>query len=180
MKFPETGAELVALLDRHSGVAGWLQAIVAGLAILAVYWAATIPVRAEVRRLERERRLRADGLALLLVSEVAVLKGEIETQIEFGDLYRPPIVVSPTLAGKTDDLYLMGEPGRRLLQAIGLVNGVAAQTRRFQALGIRDGVPVESMRANGNHIWAGNVSSLHLALVDLNEALDMMPSLQTS
>jgi hypothetical protein len=59
-----------------------MQAIVAGIATAAVYFAATIPVRAEARSRERERSLRAQGMALLLLPEIIVLKGEIETYIE--------------------------------------------------------------------------------------------------
>jgi hypothetical protein len=44
--------------------------IVAGIAIIAVYFAATIPVRAEAKAREAERRLRAEGMALLLIPEI--------------------------------------------------------------------------------------------------------------
>lgn len=155
-----------------------MQAIIAGVAIIAVYVAATIPVRAEAARLERERRLRADGLALLLMPEIIELKGEIEALIETGDIYDPPITVSVTLVSKTDDLYLLGDLGRRLLQTIGLVNGVAAQTRRFQAIGVmHDGTPIQSRASDGDSIWANNVSSLRIGLENLDEVSERIPDL---
>src|SRR5260370_30196625 len=78
------------LFEAHPGSGGWMQAIVAVIAIVAVYFAATIPVRAEARSRETERSLRAQGMALLLLSEIIVLKGEIETYIESGDIYDAP------------------------------------------------------------------------------------------
>jgi hypothetical protein len=167
-QFPKT---ILMWLELHPGTAGWMQAIVAGLAVVAVYIAATIPVRAEAARLERERRLRADGLALLLIPEIIVLKGELETYIDSGRIYDPPVTVPLTLSSKTDDLYLLGEPGRRLLQTIGLVNGVGAQARRFQSVGMSGGVPMLSKIADGVPIWNNNVNSLRLGIVNLDEVL---------
>jgi hypothetical protein len=66
-QFPKT---ILIWFDAHPGSAGWMQAIVAGIAIVAVYLAATIPVRAEAKAREAERRLRAWGLALLLTPEI--------------------------------------------------------------------------------------------------------------
>jgi hypothetical protein len=176
-QFPKT---ILMWFEAHPGTAGWMQAIVAGLAIVAVYIAATIPVRAEAARLERERRLRADGLALLLIPEIAVLKGEIETCIDSGNIFDPPVTVPVTLSSKTDDLYLLGEPGRRLLQTIGLVNGVAAQTRRFQSVAMYGGVPMSSKIADGIPIWANNVDTLRVGVMNLDEVLEQIQTLQIS
>jgi hypothetical protein len=173
-QFPKT---ILIWFEAHPGTAGWMQAIVAGLAIIAVYIAATIPVRAEAARLERERRLRADGLALLLTAEIANLKGEIETCIDSSDIYDPPVTVPVTLTSKTGDLYLLGESGRRLLQTIGLVNGVAAQTRRFQSVGIDPvGVPIQSRMADGDLIWANNLDTLRIGIANLDEVLEQIQS----
>jgi hypothetical protein len=176
-QFPKT---ILLWFEAHPGTAGWAQAIVAGLAIIAVYVAATIPVRAEASRLERERRLRADGLSLLLLPEILVLKGEIETCIAHGQIYDPPVTVSTSLSEKTDDLYLLGEAGRRLLQTIGLVNGVAAQTRRFQAVGMAHGAPILSKMADGHPIWENNLDTLRLGLMNLDEVVELMQTLQIS
>jgi hypothetical protein len=176
-QFPKT---VLIWFEAHPGTAGWMQAVVAGLAIVIVYIAATIPVRAEAARLERERRLRADGLALLLIPEIIVLKGEIETCIEHGRIYDPPLTVPLTLASKTDDLYLLGEAGRRLLQTIGLLNGVAAQTRRFQLVGMSHGAPVLSKITDGLAIWEDNLNTLGRGIVNLDEVIELIQGLLIS
>jgi hypothetical protein len=89
-QFPKT---ILIWFEAHPGSAGWIQAIVAGIAIVAVYLAATIPVRAEAKAREAEKRLRAWGLALLLTPEIIVLKGEIETCIDSGTIYDAPVQV---------------------------------------------------------------------------------------
>jgi hypothetical protein len=105
---------------------------------------------AEAKAREAEKRLRAWELALLLTPEIIVLKGEIEACIDSGTIYDPPVQVAASLIDKTDQLYLLGETGGRLLPAIGMVNGVAAQTRRYQAAAISGGVPVLGKAAAGD------------------------------
>ena len=56
-QFPKT---MLVWFEAHPGMAGWMQAIIAGLAIIAVYFAASMPIRAEAKR----RRARADPDAL--------------------------------------------------------------------------------------------------------------------
>jgi hypothetical protein len=159
-------------LNNSSALAAWVQAFVAGLAMVVVYLAATIPARRQEVERATERRLRAQGLALLLLPDILVLKGEIEDCIQNKTIYDIPVVVSDTLMDKTDQLYLMGETGGRLLQAIGMVNGVAAQTRRFQAAATVNGVPIQSRAGVGVPIWQNNVSTLQLCLMNFDEAID--------
>jgi adenine-specific DNA methylase len=173
-QFPKT---ILIWFEAHPGSAGWMQAIVAGVAIIAVYLAATIPVRAEARFRAADRRLRAEGMALLLLPEIIVLKGEIETHIEEGSVYDIPVAVPTSLSSKTDELYLLGETGGRLLQAVGMVNGVAAQTRRYQAIGMLEGAPVLSKSGIGLGIWRNNVKSLGLCLMNLDEAIEQIQKL---
>jgi hypothetical protein len=170
-QFPKT---ILIWFEAHPGSAMWVQAIVAGIAIIAVYLAATIPVRAEAKVRERDRRLRAEGMALLLIPEIIVLKGEIETCIDSGSIYDALLEVPESLVSKTDQLYLLGPSGGRLLQAIGMVNGVAAQTRRFQAVATNNGVPIQSKAAAGAPIWQNNVDTLRLCLMNLNEAVEQI------
>jgi hypothetical protein len=171
-QFPKT---ILIWFEAHPGTAGWMQAIVASVAIVAVYYAATIPVRAEARYREQEKKLRADGMALLLLPDILVLKGEIETMIDSGDIHDPPVTVSSTLEGRADQLYLLGSAGGRLLQSIGMVNGVAAQTRRFQA---REGSPVNALLVHTRHsvaansIWRSNVDTLKLCIMNLDEVIE--------
>jgi thiamine pyrophosphokinase len=87
-----------------------------------------------------------EGIDLLLIPEIVALKGEIETHAERGSIYDPPVAVPPILLDRTDELYVLGGIGGRLLQTIGIVNGVGTQTRRFQAAGTMNGVPIESKR----------------------------------
>ena len=115
--------------------------------------------------------MRAWGLALLLTPEIVVLKGEIETCIDSGTIYDAPVQVPASLINKTDQLYLLGETGGRLLQAIGMVNGVAAQTRRYQAVGISEGVPILGKAAAGGAIWQNNLATLPLCLKNLDEVI---------
>jgi hypothetical protein len=167
-QFPKT---TLIWFEAHPGTAGWAQAVIAGCAIFAVYLAATIPVRADAARRERERKIRATGLALLLVPEIVVLKGLVETCIEQGTIYDNPIELPANLAAKTDQLYILGDTGGRLLQAMGIVDGVAAQTRRFQAVGMFRGAPIIGRRADGDKIWQNNLASLGLALMNVDEAI---------
>jgi hypothetical protein len=167
-QFPKT---ILMWFEAHPGSAVWMQAIVAGVAIIAVYFVATIPVRAEAKAREAERRLHAWGLALLLIPEIIVLKGEIETCIESGTIYDAPVEVPASLIGKTDRLYLLGEIGGRLLRTIGMVNGVATQTRRYQAVAISNGVPILGKAAAGMPIWQNNLATLRLCLMNLDEVI---------
>jgi len=163
-------------LNDSPGLAAWIQAAVSGLAMLVVYLSATIPMRQQANERETEKRLRADGLKLLLLPDVLVLKGEIETHIDSGSIYDTPIEVPAGLASKTDQLYLLGEAGGRLLQTVGIVNGVAAQTRRYQAAATVNGVPIQSKAGAGLQIWRNNVSSLDLCLMNLNEFIELVQS----
>jgi hypothetical protein len=167
-QFPKT---LLLWFEAHPGTAGWAQAIVAGVAIVAVYVAATVPVRAEARRLEAERKSKADGLELLLLPEVLTLLGEIEASIESGDINDEPIRVSRTLMDRADDMYLMGDRGRRLLQALGMLNGVATQTMRFHRICNDQAAPPKERLAKGQGLWRNNVATLRICVVNLQEVI---------
>jgi hypothetical protein len=167
-QFPKT---MLIWFEAHPGSVGWMQAIVAGIAIIGVYVAATIRVRAEAKARAAERRLRAWGLALLLIPEIIVLKGEIENCIDKGTIFDAPVQVPASLIGKTDQLYLLGNIGGRLLQAIGLVNGVAAQTGRYQAVAMSNGMPILGKAAEGMPIWQNNLATLRLCLTHLDEVI---------
>jgi hypothetical protein len=81
------------------------------------------------------------------------------------------------LTGKTDQLYLLGGTGGRLLQAVGMVNGVAAQTRRFQSVATVNGVPIQSKMATGALIWQNNIGALQLCLMNLDEAIERIQNM---
>jgi hypothetical protein len=170
-QFPKT---MLIWFEAHAGTAAWVQAIIASAAIIVVYFAATIPIRAEAKFRATDRRLRAEGMALLLIPEIVALKGEIETHVEMGSIYDPPVALPPTWVAKTDELYILGEIGGRLLQTIGAVNGIGAQTRRYQAAGTLNGVPVESERKAGLGVWENNISALKLCVMNLDEAIEQL------
>jgi hypothetical protein len=67
-------------------------------------------------------------MALLLLPYILVLKGEIETAIDSGSILGRPVAIPDSLLSRADDLYLLGDAGARLLQAMGIVDAVAAQT----------------------------------------------------
>jgi len=93
---PFFSIELKSLND-SPGFAAWAQAVVAGVAMLVVYISATMPMRTEAAERATERRVRAEGLALLLFSDVLVLKGEIEDYIQNGTIYDVPVEAPATL-----------------------------------------------------------------------------------
>jgi hypothetical protein len=168
---PFFSIELKSLND-SPGFAAWAQAVVASVAMLVVYISATMPMRTEAAERATERRVRAEGLALLLFSDVLVLKGEIEDYIQNCTIYDVPVEAPATLVSKTDQLYLLGEWGGRLLQAIGMVNGVAAQTKRYQRIATVNGAPIQSRMAAGVPIWQNNVNTLQLCLMNLDEFIE--------
>ncbi len=172
---PNTGRAIPKTIlewfEARPGTAGWMQAVAATIAIVAVYYAATIPIRAEARyRAEQKRR--AYGMALLLQSDILVLKREIERAIDSGNILDKPAATPDSLISRADDLYLLGDAGARLLQAMGAVNAVAAQTLHYQAKAITsEGVPVLSMISTGSEIWKSNVATLKLCLDNLDEVI---------
>ena len=168
-------------LNDAAGIAAWAQVLFAAIAIVAVYIAATIPVRAEKARREDELRLRRQGLALLLISEVLSLKGEVETAIKSGNLYKTPIQTPESLRDRLDELYILGETGGRLLQTVGILRGMAVQTQRFQTEGgVINGVPVDSKRAAGVRIWNNHVRLLTVAQFNLDEAVQQLQAISRS
>lgn len=169
-------------LNDTAGAAAWAQALFAGAAIVAVYIAATIPVRAEKVRRDDELRLRRQGLALLLIPEIVTLKGEVETAIDSGSIYDAPILPPTSLTEKLDELYILGEIGGRLLQTVGMIRGIVVQTQRFQAVGVTtvhvQGVTqlyrLPNKAAAGAEIWKNNVGAMKLCLMNLDEAIEQL------
>jgi hypothetical protein len=52
-----------------------------------------------------------------------------------------------------------------------MIDGVAAQTSRYQAVAISNGVPILSKAAAGMPIWQNNLATLRLCLMNLDEVL---------
>jgi hypothetical protein len=169
VQFPKT---MIIWMEAHPGTAGWAQAIIAGAAIGAVYYAATMPIRAETKRLDAERAAKAFGLKLLLGPEIMTLKGQIELAIETGSAVAPPVLVSATLMERADQMYLLGGTGHILVQALGIINGVATQTRRFIETCDVKQIPLHKRKEVGTGIWEDNVEAYKLSLVNLDKVID--------
>jgi hypothetical protein len=110
-------------------------------------------------------------LDLLLLPEILTLLGEIEAMIDSGDVNDKPVTVSATLMDRADHMYLMGDRGRRLLQALGMINGVATQTRRFHQICEERAAPPRERLAKGQGLWTNNVATLRLCAVNLREVI---------
>jgi hypothetical protein len=164
-------------LDATS-LAAWVQAIVSALAILAVYYAATIPVRAEREARARENSIRARGLALLLIPELIALLGELQSTRAHGSIFDPPVLPSRLLVERADQYYLLGEAGGRILQTIGLLSGTSAQTERYRKkVPARPPLVSASDLALGAAIWKNHMESLDNAIANVEEAVEQLRTL---
>lgn len=161
-------------LNDTAGLAAWAQALLSGVAIVAVYIAATIPVRAERKRRENELRLQRQGLAFLLIPEVLALLGEVQTAIGSGTIYDAPIRPPESLSEKLGELYILREVGGRLLQTVGIIRGLAAQTLRFQAKEMINGVPQRGRVESGRRIWENHKRLLKVCRDNLREAANQL------
>jgi len=159
-------------LDATS-LAAWVQAIVSALAIVAVYYAATIPVRAEREAKAHENLIRAAGLALLLIPDLVALLGAVQAARAKGSIFDPPVAPSRLLLERADQLYLLGDSGGRILQTIGLLNGMAAQTERYQKnVPARPPLVGPKDLALGTQIWKNHCHSLDIAIANIEEAIE--------
>jgi hypothetical protein len=99
-------------IEAHPGLASRVQAIGAILAIIAAFAIANLQHVFEKRDRESERRMRAQGLAFLLHTELLVFAGELDHQALYSyrlDPIKPPALV----IGFADQLYLLGPAGGR-------------------------------------------------------------------
>jgi hypothetical protein len=55
---------------------------------------------------------------------------------------------------------------------MGMVNAVAAQTRRYQVRATASLAQIDEMISIGDEIWKNNVDTFKLCLVNLNEVID--------
>lgn len=161
-----------------AGLAAWVQAIVSAFAIVAVYYAATIPVRAEREAKAQENSSRARGLALLLIPELVALLGALQAARANGTIFDPPVLPSALLLERSDQLFLLGDPGGNILQTIGLLSGMAAQTLRFQKLaGVNPNIISPKNQRAANSIWNNHLESLNIAIKNIEEATEGLQKL---
>jgi hypothetical protein len=160
-----------------AGLAAWIQAIVLGLTIVGIYVAARIPIRAQMAAKEREDSIRAGGVALLIIPELVNLLGAMQVARESGSINDPPVLPSKLLIDRADQLYLLGETGGRVLQTIGLLSGMAAQTERYRQ---RAGDPPRPGAAvEGARIWIDHRGLLDFAIMNTEEAVKRLQEFPT-
>lgn len=157
-------------IEHHPGLAGWLQAAGAIIAIGVAIW---IPARQRTnsrRDAELERSLKARGLLILIAPGLLEMRAEIDRAVASIDAAQPPdsgftpqwwliqqipIHVPGLLREHVNELYLFGEPaGLSLLQLVSVTmqyEGMWATTEAM-ALSTRP-PPLDGIRnACRNHI----------------------------
>jgi len=148
--------DLLAWIERHPGLASWLEALgVIGALFITLYIAGV-----DRRERARERRLRAQSLGLLLHTQLHAFRGAVERAIEAGAYSRAAIWPPAALVEHTDQLYLLGSAGGALLQMISTLN--ANETFVLEAL---------QLQASNTDVWPGIRFSLDAALTCCNEAI---------
>ena len=146
-----------------AAAAGWVQALVSALALVGVFFAAIIPIRAERAAKAREKSLRAGGIALLIIPEMVNLLGAMQDVQGARQHKRPAGVAISLVSRKSRSALPMGETGGRILQTIGLLNGMAAQTERYYR---KAGNPPRLGAAvEGALIWQNHCGLLGLAIM---------------
>jgi transposase len=94
-------------IERHPGLAGYLQAAGGILIIVATIYIAS----KDRRERKKSERLRAEGIAVQLVTEMVGFKGQLKLVIN-RRLMRDSLVQAPTILYRLiESLYLLGAPG---------------------------------------------------------------------
>lgn len=89
-----------------AAAAAWTQATVSVLAIVGVFVAAMLPIRATRKAKARENALRAGGMMLLILPELVDLLGAMQDARANGNIDDPPVLPSRVLLERADQLYL--------------------------------------------------------------------------
>jgi hypothetical protein len=118
-------------IEAHPGLAAWVQAIGAILAIIVAFLVVFLQQRLERRAAASERRARAIGLAILLHTDLVALQGAIDRTERAGALESEVLKVPASIVQYADQFYLLGTAGHALLQMISAINAVAAQKLAF-------------------------------------------------
>jgi hypothetical protein len=116
---------LLQWIERHPGLAAWVQAIGIG-AIIAVLLVAHFQQRTAARAAYRDRLRKARGLALMLQPELIAFEGTLERlsllpPSSHKESAKPP----QTILDLADQLHLLGDAGGCILQMIGALNAHA-------------------------------------------------------
>jgi hypothetical protein len=151
-------------IEHHPGLAAWVQAIGAILAIGAGFLVVWLQQWLQRKADDIEKRHRAVGLAILLHPEVAEFRGAMERMAHAGVLESAPIQVPASIVKYADQLYVLGTVGLNLLQMMGAINAVMAQKMAFHATD-RTGNPIR------DEVGKNLRSNMSLAIAACDEAI---------
>ena len=98
-----------------------------------------------------ERKLKAQGLALFLHTEMVDLSGRNQAAIASVDLKRAAVLPPPSLVEHAADLYLLSPAGGNLLQMASALNANARQVSELQEIGLVE-----------RELWSGIAANLGL------------------
>ncbi len=110
----------------------------------------------------------------MLIPELLALLGAVQTARANGSIFDPPVLPSNLLLGRADQLYLLGEAGGRILQAIGMLSGMAAQTERYQQAAGNPQILSPRNRRLGVAIWNNHIQALDLIIMNIEEAVERL------
>ena len=165
------GFDVLNWIEAHPGLASWLQAIGSIVAIGAAFLISYLQIRSDRRHTARERSLRAQGIALLLHTEMVEFGIRLRAVIDERDVSSAARLEAPTtLLARVDELYLLGPSGGALLQMVSSLN--ATRPMSLQA--------VEAMADHGlsiDDVWAKIGSNLGIASADVREAIAGMDAI---
>jgi hypothetical protein len=148
-QFPKS---ILVWIEAHPGTAGWLQAVGATAIIIA-----TVHISGADRR-ERLRttRLRAQGMAILLHTEMLAFRGTLERVID-KSIVSESRVQAPTILYKLiEDLYLLGPAGGDFLQ---MLSALGANNVFVDGL-----IPLMSSQRANDEAWPQVKTGMVLAL----------------
>jgi hypothetical protein len=102
----------VEWIEHHPGLAAWLQAAGSVIAITAAFAVAYLQRHFDLADREQDRRIRAQGLALLILPELLALRGALERYVErepAGPTSAPP----ETILRLADQMFVARKGWRR-------------------------------------------------------------------
>ena len=155
-------------LEQHFALAGWVSAIGGIAAVAAAFLVANLQTHAERQAAEEERQLRAEALAVLLVTDTVEFVGYLREVIGARQLMRARGLKPPAaLVARLGELYLLGSAGGSLLQLVSALNATRRMTERhLQAIADYGGDDREP--------WKIIKSNLEIAAADGDDAIAAM------
>jgi hypothetical protein len=128
-QFPK---DVLAWIEAHQGTAAWVQALGAVLAIGVAVWIA----RTDTRRAQAAERRRAQGLAILLHTEMVDFRYRIITVMEAASVNQMKLQLPRSLVWRSADLHLLGSAGGHLLQMMSTLTANNRQIDEMERLAV--------------------------------------------